>query len=337
MKYLIGLIILVASCTSNSLDEKPFNWADDTNIEKKRFFESSQIESKINLDSLEFTNVSELKISQENFFLNQRAGKTEIVVINKNNKDDNYVIDIPEGKGPGELTSMVDFDVIEDQIFIADRSQSKIALYSVEGEFIKEFRVPVFIDQIAAIDKNTVLCYSMRVDDFLFTVFGENGDIRNSFIESESELNMMMYTGEIHVNTDNIYFSGYSEPIIKKYSIEEEVLKFSEEVVDSYESKNNYKFGADGSSSVQGFSEDAIYNTNGMDVSGNIIANVPHHNGRKGYKYIDLYNIEDGEYLKSIEMFGYPLINGIQIDDNYIYSLEMDSNRTNWLIKYEIY
>jgi len=334
MRYLVGFLLVLTSCTNEPLNEKSFIWADDMNADKERIFESPEIENKINLDDFEIGARSNLKTNTEKLFIS--ATGLRILVIDKADPEDNYILEIPKGRGPGEVVSFVDYEVYKNRIYIADRGQHKFLIIDLDGNMLQEFIFPeIYIEEIAIIDEETILCYAMGVNEHIFTILNTKGDIVKSIVKSEPDLNIMMYTGEIHAEEKNIYFSGYSEPIIKKFSIGEEGLKFSVEVIDSYESANNYMFRADGNSPVQGFTEDALYNTRGITVFNDMVFNVPRHNGRAGYKYADMYSIEDGEYVKSFELYGYPATNGIQIDSNYIYSLEMDSSRTNLLVMYK--
>lgn len=331
MRYLIGLLIVLTSCTNESLDEKSFNWAKEVNEDDERFFEIVEVKHKINLTDLELDGAYDLKVSDDNVVF-KTAGDKEIAIFDKNNLEDYYTLEFPEGRGPGEVLGINDYEVFEDQIFLADNNQSKILIFDLDGVLIKEFIVPkIYLENISVLNENTILNYSMGVKEQMFNIFKTDGKMVTSFIEHEPDFKFMMYTGEIHAEDNNIYFSGYSEPIIKKYSIEEEELKFSVKVIDSYNSQDNYLDFANG----QGFTEDALYNTIGMDAFGDILVNVPRHNDRSGYKYIDFYSNEDGEYLKSIEMIGYPDTDGIQIDSEYIYSLEMDTSRISWLVMYE--
>lgn len=145
----------------------------------------------------------------------------------------------------------------------------------------------------------------------------------------------MMYGGVIASHGNSMVFAGYSEPILKKYSLDRGELLFSVNIIDDYDSSYNYVTSESGEYMSMGFSPGALYAVSGLDVIDDFIYTTNRHNGERNNNFIDVYSQSDGTYLESYSLVNYPVSAGLAVDGDYIYSIEMEADAQKyWLMKY---
>ena len=331
MKNLTLLILtFIVGCQEKNTT---FIWSEKNNSNLQRSIQNVTLADSLDLDELEKFYV--LDLVQDNDFLYVLEGdKNEILKIKKDNFQIQVDLTFKEGRGPGEILSITDYDVNNEFLMIFDQKQQKIVLFDKKGSFVREFITEeVVIDKIKFLENEKLLTYSMSQNEYIFNIIDFKGIVENSFISFEPELHFLMYTGDFVIYDKFLYFAGYSEPILKKYSLENKKQIYSVSVIDSYESSTNYVKSELGGYRMAGYSPGALYASLGMTVDSNRIYATPHHNGTPGYKYVDMYDVEDGQYISSIQVKHYPKLRGIQVENNYIYTLESRRDN-NWLFKY---
>lgn len=333
MKYSIPILLIFLIGCQNK--ETSFIWSDKDNASLERSFQEVIIEDSLDLDELEKFSILDL-IQDENYIFILVGGDNEILRVQKNDFQMYHNIAFKEGRGPGEILAINDYDVNNSFLMIFDQEQQKIVFFDKQGNFVKEFVVEdVVIDRIKFLDNDKLLTYSMRMNEYQFHIIDFQGTVHNSFNRLDPELNFLMYSGDIFVENEHFYFAGYSEPILKKYSLENEEQIYSVSVIDAYESSANYIQSESGGFNMTGYAPGALYASLGVAVDNNKIYTTPHHNDTPGYNYIDIYDTENGQYLSSFQLKHYPKLRGIQVENNHIYSIESRSNY-NWLLKYRI-
>jgi len=168
---------------------------------------------------------------------------------------------------------------------------------------------------------------------------GSESEITRQFQKRSDKIEILAYNGSITYNNQSLYFAGYSEPLIRRYDLsgEEPELVFSRAVIDDYNSENNYRKmeRTAGGSRFWMFTQDAKFSSEDIAVDDNYLYSVRHHNDEEGYKYLDIYDVEDGSYRGSFSLLHYP--SEIAVDEDYIYTLESEGNDPirKYLIKYE--
>lgn len=315
----------------NSFIEKDYQ-----NNSKQRDFEELEVGNKLDLNKLDLFYVLKLEMQDDNlFFLN--GDELEIFILDKQNLNVSDVkkIIFSKGKGPAELQSITDYDVYNNEIFISDKQQGKISIYNFDGILKEEFSLPEIIaDRIQVIDNNRILTFSLKTGKHVFNIINRDGDILDSFINTEPDLHYLMYSGDIYYQTGNIYFVGYSEPIIKKYNLQTKDLIYSIDAIDSYPTEDNYVKNELGGFSSSSYSPAALYSSLGYTIHHDQLYMTRHHNGNVEGKYLDIYNSVTGEYIFSYELEHFPSGYGIIVDENHIYSLEKRHGDKEWLVIY---
>lgn len=340
MKLLLMLLtsLLLVSCTEKKRDfvEKPFTYMEEQQVEQREIKEITIVDS-LNLDALEmFTPGSLVKSAKGVIFLD-RANRTIVQTDNDLNIISEF--EIPEGRGPGELGGVRLFDYKDGRLAFVDNSLKKISHYSLEGKFLDEFKVAgvPYLGVTKIIDDNKYLIESTFNTDSLYHMIDSNGNVLQRIQSSEEADNPMMFTAQIKVTESSLYLAGYSEPVIKKYNLENGSLIYSKEMIDSYETTDNYmSFSNEGGFSGAGFTEEAIYGSFSIAVDQDLFYTARYHNGDKEYKFVDVYNTTSGEYQFSYLLDGFINTESLVIANGYLFSIEHNSAGEYVLMKYAL-
>jgi len=97
--------------------------------------------------------VSKILYFKNNFYIFDRFYSKNIYVFNRDGKFINKIIQ--KGRGPGEIIELTDFDIDEQgNIYAYDNRQKKIILFSIHGDVLGEFKVPVRFLEFFAFGKD---------------------------------------------------------------------------------------------------------------------------------------------------------------------------------------
>lgn len=329
------MTFFICSC-NNDVKYESFILKEPLNSLKGRNFKELPVHDKLDLNKIDLFYVLKLETDKEKLFF-QNGDGLEIFVLNKGNLDLSEVrkITFSKGKGPGELLSITDYDVFDDKIYISDRQQGKISIFGLNGNLYEEFIVPaVLIDRLQVVDHDRILTFSLKSGEHAFNIVNTSGEVMDSFVKTEADLHYLMYSGDIHYNDKSLYFVGYSEPILKKYDLQNKNLIYSVNTIKDYSTEGNYVIFESGTYSSSSYTSAALYNSLGYTVYNNSLYMTRHHNGEFGSKYLDIYGSNTGEYMLSHKLEHYPRGYGVVIDDHHIYSLEQSEGDKEWLVVY---
>lgn len=301
----------------------------------KRSVDSLNVLAILNLEDLGILSASSLDISGSKIYISSiNTSQIHVLDVQDEYKLEN-TISFTKGRGPGEIERLQEFAITENKIIIIDSNQQKKAEYNLDGAFINEVRIEkLSLNRLGLKDENNLVIVSMFSNDYVFHKFDYTTNEITSFQPKIPGASFLTYTGLVKYIGDYIYFAGVSEPIIKKYNAKTGELIYSREVIDGYESSVNYITSASGDFNMAGYASGALFTTEGLDVYGDFIFNSRSHNQESGYKYIDMYNAENGNYLKSFKTVNYPDFRGLKITPDIIYSLETSKNG-QFLVMYE--
>jgi hypothetical protein len=258
-------------------------------------------------------------------------GTFSIVKVPKNRFERSEVISFVEGSGPGELQSLQSLAVGENQLYAADPRQQRVVVTDLDGSYIRDIDVNFSPDNLTYVEEDLLLNYNMHQQDYLFTYYDIAADSVSGFEEIDFGFNdTMRYPGYIFVNESSVFFAGFSEPILRKYSRDGE-LHFSKATVDNFDTSNQYEERTVGDNKIVTFSEDALYSSMDLSQKGSYIYVIPNHNGDSDHKFIDLYSSDDGRYMTTFTVDHYP--QNIVLGDDFIYLLARDGD-DNLLMTY---
>lgn len=333
--FTLSFLLLCISCKKDEsvFFEKPFTFKEAQENSVTREIKNLVAVDSLNLSEREIFNASNL-IAYEGslFFLQSSSHK-----IWKYNQAELKFMDsllIPKGRGPGEIEFMRNFDLNDGTIVIPDDNQKKLAIYSILGEFQTETlisEVPM-IEEVRIAGSDKFLIESTFTTDSLYHMLDKEGMLRDSFQSSTGVDNAMAFTGHLKVKDNYLIVAGYSEPIIKKYDLKTGSLIFSREIIQSYETTENYM----SRGNAIGFTKNAKYASLGIDASKRLIYSSRPKNEQQDDQLIDVYEFEDGDYRYSYILNNNSAFQSLAINDKYLYSIEIDSSSNYWLMKYKM-
>ncbi|MFU8813601.1 MAG: 6-bladed beta-propeller [Balneolaceae bacterium] len=288
------------------------------------------------LDSMEIFGVSGIQSNADFLILGDSRQKTIHRILTSDlTLYDSFQLN--EGNGPGEIMALNDFDSTAEQIAIYDGRSRKVLISGLDGTLRNEFRLnDQFPHRLTLLTDGRLLIFSTIVisNPFLFTEMDLDGQPYSSFLEvpNPEEHNSIEFVGYLSADNHNhIYYAGYPESILKKYD-RDGTLIFSRTTIDNFSSEKNYMtLRADEGMIARGYTDDALFAFVDIDVWDDYLITVPHHNGDADYKYIDIYSAQSGDYLGTLNTWGFP--NKITADDDFIYVFESRSG-TRTLKKY---
>jgi hypothetical protein len=213
-------------------------------------------------------------------------------------------------------------------------------LYDLDGNFIEEFMNGAYQVSNMAVGKNDSYYFQITGADSLFYEVNktETQSIINRRFQHTDNLKMLVQSGgHIEYNNQSLYFGGFSEPLIRGYDLsgQEPELNFSRAVIDGYNSEKNYrKPERVPGGRMYSFTDEAQFASEDIAVDDNYLYSVRHHNNKEGYKYLDIYAVENGNYIGSFTLSHYP--KEIAVDDSYIYTIEVSAENPSqfYLMKY---
>lgn len=339
--HLLMALLLLASCTETQSEE----YGDFT--EKKPQAETERtVRELVAVDSLTIAqdipelSLSYLELSGSSIF---SRSDEHLVKLDKQDLSRVQAITIPEGRGPGEVPNfrVTTFTVGDGVLVFYDRNTQKIMLYDLNGTFREEFLVGGFqIRGMEIADAETYLFQVMPTPGREYIFFevarkGNESTVSRRFQESTEGDNLLAYGGNLAYRGGALYFAGRPEPVIRRYDVTGDSVRlaWSREVIDGYDSENNYETPEDQGNFVSWrYTDQARFASEDIAVDDRYLYSVRHPNDREGYQYLDVYSAENGDYLVSFSLRHYP--QHLAVDGEHIYTIEA-SGDLNHLIKYE--
>lgn len=325
-KIIIGLSFLALFISCQDKKTVPhFLDVEEQEQEKRMFFDTElELEFEKELEELGVYNYPTLFETVNNLVLIDNKE----MVIRHLNKTNLAIIDsfkVQTGRGPKELEFIMAADVTDELIAVADNRLMKVILFDHEGTMVNEFmtdRRPFRLN----IDSNRSLnliyiVYDGEMDETFIYNLAESGEVNYPFEKEDYEgMNYFVTQGEIETVKDTLYYVGGYDPYIKKYVKGE--LIYSRATIDNHDSSLNYitMFGEDTKSTS--LSPDAVLSSRDFDVKENSLFIIPYSNGDDDFSFIDVYNTDDGNYIKSYRTIDVPERINVYKDERSILTIE---------------
>lgn len=308
----IPLVVFV-SCTEK---RKKFISKKPQNIEKRIFKDTLSAIYDLNLSKLSLYNIGTLQINKTHIFI---SGENKIITIQKENFDNYLTINFSEGRGPQEILQLQSFDVTDSLMVILDERQNKVLTFKLPNSFIKEVTFKKLMPHRIRFlkRKSYVLFTPMIGSKHLFNIMNVDKGTLRRFENVPSKHNPMIYEGFINTHNDNIYYAGFSEPLLKKYSSDGDLL-YSVSTIDNFNTVANYLKTEGGA--IIGYTPAAQFSTNSFDIFNNYWLIIPFGKDNKPAVKLDIYDAENGKYIGSFAGLK-PKTKVIRADDNYIYAI----------------
>ncbi len=334
MRYLQYLPILVlfmfTACSEEGAEFEHFLDRDVQSAGERSITALPNPERVLNFTEYEIYSPGTLNQNRTHLFFID-FGTLSIARVSKEEFGSPDVIAFSEGQGPGELLSMQSLAVSDDRLVIGDPRQRRILLADTDGRHLGDLTPEFSPDNLLLMQDDLLLNYNAHQQDHLFTLYDLEADSVWGFEEITFGFSeIMKYPGYLYTRGNEIFYAGYSEPLIRKY-LTDGTLIFSRSTVDNYDTDGFYEERTMGENRMVGFSEDAMFSSMDATYYNGTLLVIPSHNGNEEVKYIDLYDALNGDYLESLSLEYFP--RKMAVDNEYLYILARDGD-DNLLLRY---
>lgn len=334
MKYPIYIfIILLFNASCENSDKKGLIDRDNVNTGNREIVDLKADEVTF-LGQFDFYANYLIKVDSKYIYLVD-SDKNKILQINKDNNEDYQYIGEGTGNGSGEIAALQSFDVADGKIVMFDRNNDKLAYFDTTGHLLNEYKVTDNIDDPHRVTLNSNYTYilSPGTSESVFYALNDSGKVVNRFENPEfgsdppfinGVHSMLVYQGYINSDSlNNLYFSSYSESVIRKYN-SEGALVYS---VNKIESEGNdmldYAEPESDQKVYMGYTESAKFSSKGLALADSILAIIKYDNtdsaNTTNTNLVDIYSSDSGEYIKTFRLEYSPT--DIAINNDYLYTV----------------
>ncbi|NBB99263.1 MAG: hypothetical protein GVY15_00145 [Bacteroidetes bacterium] len=244
------------------------------------------------------------------------------------------VLPLRRGEGPGEVENTQDMDRKGSRLVVSDTRQGKIVVLQTDGTVEKEIRTnELSPHKISLFDPNQAVILSPISHDNVLHVISIEEGYRRSFGPSGTPHNPLRYAGQIQSDGKHIFYAGLSEPILKKYTIDGELI-YSRATIDNYDTGGNYITSEDSEYAMFRYTDWAVYSAYQFALTDRylVINPVPSEDFPDTHQILDLYHKEDGEYSHSIGLDRN--LRGVAVGEDYLYGRYITEDRAYYLVRY---
>jgi len=132
------------------------------------------------------------------------------------------------GKGPGEFTSVLDMSIINDSLYLYDRSQAKILVYDLNNNFIREIGLPETSGFNMVVNNRHQIFLSTPNRKDLITKLSPDGQEIMAFgnkTVSKDSRHFRRNSRFLFIHNDQLIAIAKSEPVLETYSLEGQFIR----------------------------------------------------------------------------------------------------------------
>ena len=264
--------------------------------------------------------------NQQIYLGDSRLGK--ILVIDKEDFGTHRFIGHGRGEGPGEVAAFRGYGVSDQHLVLANRTHS-VSRFTLAGKFVAEHPVDQYITRLAVTEDGKALTFDNASSDNLILVSDVDGTVMHRIGKVQNTENQglawpLRYSGFLEYHNGHIYYAGYSESVIKKYTLDGTLL-FSVSTIDNHPGEINYVETVGETSRVMSFSPHALYASLNIQVYGEYCLVQPESDDDGvTLRYLDVYDAATGEYIKSYGVTRPSM--DFAVDDDHLVMLQADRN-----------
>lgn len=194
--YYIVLIIMTILCTSCSDSDTVVDYGVPVNTINYQF-EKDLAENEDYYDLIDSIEILSLE-SSEDFLIGNISGiqfnSKELFILDKKlnvlfkfSREGKGLMKIDsKGRGPGEYSKISDFAIYDNHIALLDGGTGKLLLYSLDGDFIDEFKIKTGAKFIGNVDDELLAAINANVtsmwSDKNVSIFDKKGDKLQSYM-----------------------------------------------------------------------------------------------------------------------------------------------------------
>lgn len=320
MKFLLLIILItLIGCAGENTSDFEFFLDSYPQEEVERTISSLPApETELNFSEYEIYSPGTLVHNSTHLYLID-FGTTTIAKVPKRTFDNLVKLTYSEGSGPGEVQAIQSLAVSDDKLYVGDSRQMRIVEAKPDGTPERDISTEFSPNNLFLLSENILLNFSAHQQDHLFTFYHVEPDTTSGFEEIGFGFDeIMKYAGYISGDDSSIYFAGYSEPLLRKYTPHGELM-FSRSTIDNFDTSDFYEVSTQGDMRIAGFSDDALFSSMDIIHYHDRLIVIPANNGNEDLNYLDVYDASNGDYLETYSVDHQP--RNAAIDDQYLYLL----------------
>jgi len=300
----------------------------------------------------EFASLDTLQLFRPYLF---DVSNNKVVINNSGTEEAKFLVAITEnpsnnhtfgsyGKGPGEYLNPIGAEISNDgSIYVIDSQLRRLDKWSQSGELIESKLFDSYAPhRMTFIENLNELYIFTPSEDRLFHRYDSNYNHLTSFQNASDSLGFVLknvyLSGDIDSDHNHIYYAGYGNHFLKKYSSNGKLL-FSRVMIEEITPPSLVSEVVDGNGEMLKISDDFKAAARTIDLYQNKIFVLYLGNdfdliGRT----IDVYDSDTGDYMYSLKISNkYRRALNFDIDSQgVIYSLEYDANMNYKLFTYNL-
>lgn len=352
----ILLTVLSFLTTCSSSDSNSSNELESTNVQYLGFFEResqhvaerdvraklSPSDSLLLSSELGIYRASRLHVEGEKLYIVD-GSQLHIAVLDPENMEEQNVIQISEGEGPGELTQITGFDVEGDQIMLWSPDLQRLQYRDLTGELVTETSIESYPKSLGLTPEGNMIGLVSPVransDDAIHIVSSE-GELVRSFatlVDGRNMLTDLKIHGYVSMGGNNqLFYAGYAEHLLKSWDLDGNLL-FSVETIEPAPDGINYHTFEGAETRGAGFSEHGMFSASALVSTEDELVIV--HAGMSSFsapdqpQYLDFYDVKSGIYSHTLELPH--RTSRIAIHENTLFALHMVEDEI-YLFRYTI-
>lgn len=275
---------------------------EDTNSQRSIVQAGAHKDSISNRISKNLLNPLLLKVQEKEIYvLDYGNHKIKVFGINGEKRRE---IGRGQGQGPGDVLQAGEFDVSQDSVWMVDMRGRKVVSYTDEGEYVDQFRVDHPINKLEVLDERIIT--TGPAPGALFHEYSPNGTHQGEFgtVLENQQLSVLTLTGSLSPLPNQRHF--LFAPKYASYAY----LYSGREITKTIETIDGQNFPepktTEGEMGTRVTAPEPPIEYPSSSVSGQKIFITTNYmrreNPRYDYTYIDVYDVQEGSYLKTVRL-----------------------------------
>lgn len=330
----IALVVMLcvastACCDAPDSSESEDFFSKTTQTARERVVESTLVPvDSFPLSRYDAFDVSDIAVDDDWIYTaDSKMGK--VLAVDKEDFTSYRLIGLGPGEGPGETSGLRGLDISDEHIILANRPH-RLARFAKKGSFIDELTIDHRPRRFWVTEAGKVVTYDPTSAPHLFMVLDRNGAVQNAIVDMRDVFDefgagaTLRFSGFADFHNGHIYFSGYSESLFKKYSLDGTLI-FSVATIDNHSSEDSYTETVMGEMRILSYTDTALYSSRNLEAYGRycLIQPVLDDDGTI-LPYLDVYDAANGEYVRSYRVSRPPV--EYVADAEHLYMLQADRN-----------
>lgn len=210
---------------------------------------------------------------------------------------------LPANENGGASNRAFDIEVRNGRLYVMDGSSGGVSVYSLSQ---KEHLMSLSwgemeVKRFCVVNDSTVAVLNNRSGSPVLALAAKEGVVKTIGQAAAGEdgyYNRLRTQGWLACDAGNIYWVGYSEPLLARYEVSG-ARGFTKSTVDFFETSGNYAFYPERQGENFWLSPGAIFASSSISIRGDELWVLVHPNGEDRFSLIDVYEASTGLYKRT--------------------------------------